>query len=353
MKFSSLIAAGFTAALLAIGPVNAQPTKPDPLGDFFKGKQIRFVLGAAAGQDYDLWARLIGRYLTLHIPGHPNVVIENMPGAGHLIATNWLYNVAPHDGTVWGMVSRNIPSQALLKLPGAKFDPLKFNWIGSPELTNRGCFSMDSSGIKKAEDLFEHQLVVGGTGAGSSVSQTPILLHNLLGMKIKLVEGYTKPQDVALAMDRGEVGGLCQTVQSFAHDHADWFKSGKAHVLFTLERDPVPGYNAPTIYQFTKTDEQRKIIDFYSSSIELGRPIMLPPGVPKDRVAALRHVFDDVMKDPQFVADAQKMGFEVTARSGEQLEKLITVTMQTSPDIIKKTADLTQNEGATNKGAKR
>ena len=320
-------------AILTLGSASlAQPFQP---------KKIRFVIGAAPGQDYDIWARLIGRYLPRHMPGAPTVVVENMPGGGHLIAANWLYNVAPRDGTVWGMFSRNVPHQALLKLPTARFDPLKFNWIGSPELTNRGCFAMTRSGVVKADQLFEKTLIVGGTGAGSAVSQTPMLLKSLLGMNFKVIEGYEKPQDAVRAMESGELGGICQTVQSFARERGDLFKSGAAHVLFTLKHRPVEEFGAPTIYDFVKTNRQKQVLDFYSSTIELGRPIMLPPGVPFDRVEAARKAFDDTMNDADFRREATKLGLDVTLTSGTELAKIILSSQNIPQDIIEETSKLT------------
>ncbi len=328
-----------TAALL----VAANAGHAQSLAEVFKGKQLRFVLGAAPGQDYDAWARLLGRHLSRHIPGNPPVIIQNMPGAGQMLAANWIYNQAPKDGTVWGMVSRNIPNAGLQGFPGVRYEPIKFNWIGSPELTNRGCFAMTRATVKKADDLFEHQLIVGGTGAGSTVTETPNLLRGLLGMKFKVVDGYAKPQDAILAMERGELEGLCMTVQSFQISRPNWFKSGTARVLFTLEHDPVPGVDAPTIYKFVKTDEQRQILDFLSSSIELGRPIMLPPGVPPERVRELRRIFDATVNDPQFREEATKMGFVITLRTGEQLEAIIRAAMATPPEIIAKAAQMSQS----------
>jgi hypothetical protein len=310
--------------------------------EFFKGKQIRFVLGAAAGQDYDVWARLLARHLPRHIPGTPTFIVQNMPGAGHLLATNWLYNVAARDGTVWGSVSRNIPSVGLQKLPGVRFDPLKFNWLGSPELTNRGCFAMTNGPVKAAEDVFKREFVVGGTGAGSTVTATPKVLREILGMKFKVVEGYVKPQDVQFAMERGEVQGLCSTVQSFRNFRPEWLRSGTARVLFTLERDPVSWVKAPTIYKFVKTDEQRKILDYFSSSIEFGRPLLLPPGVPSARVQMLRRAFDATLKDPQFLAEADKHRFDVTPRTGEELTALIKAASETPPEIIERVARIIQ-----------
>jgi tripartite-type tricarboxylate transporter receptor subunit TctC len=337
----SLIGALATATLLA----GSAPSHVQSLADEFKGKQFRFVLGAAAGQDYDTWARLIARHLPRHIPGSPSVIVQNMPGAGQMLATNWLYNVAPRDGTVWGMVSRNIPNAGLQGFAGVRYDPVKFNWIGSPELTNRGCFAMDRAKVQKAEDLFEHELIVGGTGAGSTVTETPNLLRGLLGMKFKVVDGYAKPQDAVLAMERGELDGICQTVQSFRLTRPDWIRTRTVRVLFTLEQEPVAGLDAPTIYRFLKTGEQKQILDFLSSSIELGRPIMLPPGVAPDRVEVMRRAFDATMADPQFGEDAKKMGFEITHRTGEQLEALIKSAAATPPEIIAKAAEMGRSGG--------
>jgi len=310
--------------------------------DFFRNKQIRFVLGAAPGQDYDVWARFLARHLPRHVPGSPSFVVQNMPGAGHMLATNWLYNIALRDGTVWGSVSRNIPSAGILQLPGARYDPVKFNWLGSPEITNRGCYAMARSRVKTGEDLLEHELVVGGTGAGSTVTETPKLLRGLLGMKFKVVEGYVKPQDAQFAMESGELDGLCTTAQSFRNFRPDWIKSGVVRVLFTLEREPVSWLDAPTVYKFVKTQEQRLTLDFFSSSIELGRPLLLPPEVPPERVEALRRAFDATVNDPQFREEARRMGLEITPRSGETLQALIQAAKDTPPEIIERVAKIIQ-----------
>lgn len=328
--FSALI-----ASLSALSPCLAQEA------DFFRGKQIRFVTGAAPGQEYDLWARLMSRHLPRHIPGNPTFVVENMPGAGLIIATNWLYNRAARDGTVWGMAGHNIADQALSKMPNVQYEPDKFNWIGTPEFTNRGCFAMSTSRAKSAQDLLTTEMIVGGTGAGSPVTQTPRLMKNLLGMKFKVVEGYSKPQDAILAMERGELEGVCQTIQSFRQSRPGWFETGKAFVVFTTEPQRVAGINAPSIYEFAKTDEQRAILSYYNSSAELGRPVMLPPGVPPARVKLLREAFMATMKDPEFLADARQLNYTITPRSGEELARMIEKDMRTPAEIIEKTAKLT------------
>src|SRR4051794_34742510 len=179
--------------LAARAPLAAQSA-----GDFYKGKQIRFVVGTAPGQDYDLWARLIGRHLTRQIPGNPTLIVENVPGAGHIVATNYLFNLAPKDGTVIGMVSRNMTDAAVMGLPNVRYDPSRFNWLGSPELSHRVMFVGPKTGIDKVPDLFARELIIGAPGGVQGVTAAPILLKNLLGMKLKIVQGYRSPNDVVL-----------------------------------------------------------------------------------------------------------------------------------------------------------
>jgi tripartite-type tricarboxylate transporter receptor subunit TctC len=265
-----------------------------------------------------------------------------MPGGGQITATNHLFNAAPQDGSVIGMIGRNLPNDALLKKDGVRFDPVKFNWLGSPELTNRVCVAFEGAPTQKAQDLFQRDLLVGGAGAGTAVSTTPTLLARLLGMKFKLVEGYGSSQAVLLAMERGEVQGICQSLSSLRSSRPDWFESGKLKVLFNTERHPVAGLNAPSVFDFVKTDEQRKVLSLYTSSVELGRPIVAPPGVPKERVQALRKALGDTLKDPDLLEEAKKQGMEMTYVSGPEIETLIADLMSTPPDIVDKMRELTQ-----------
>jgi tripartite-type tricarboxylate transporter receptor subunit TctC len=326
-----------TAATLA---ALAQQAPAETAEDFYRGKQVKFIVSFDTGTDYDQWTRLIVRHLGKHLDGHPSFVVQNMGAAGGILATNYLFNVAPADGSVVGMIGRNLPYFALVQEANARYDPVKFNWIGSPELTNRICTAYESSPVHKAEDLFERELLTGGAGAASAVSTTPVLLSHLLGMKFKLVEGYPAPGQVLLAMERGEVDGLCQTVTSIRGVRPGWIESGKLRVLFNMERSPLPNSDAPSIFNFAKTDEQRRIIGLYSSSIELGRPVVAPPGVRADRVAALRRAFEATMRDPALIAEAEKQKLEVNLVTGEQVTALVTDLMSTPPDIIKRMQEM-------------
>ncbi|MGE5537412.1 MAG: Bug family tripartite tricarboxylate transporter substrate binding protein [Gemmatimonas sp.] len=308
---------------------------------FYKDRQVRFVIATAAGGDYDLWGRAIGRHLGDHLFG-ATIVPQNMPGAGGITAANHLFNVAPKDGSTIGMIGRNLPNQAVLKLPTVKFDPARFNWIGSPEYVNRVCVAMDTAPVKTANDLLGTDLVVGGAGAGTAVSTVPLLLRNLLGLRFNVVEGYGSSTAVVLAMERGEVHGICQTVNALRTSRPGWIESGRLRVLFNVERDPVPALGAPSVYEFAKTDEQRQILDFYSSSVELGRPMVAPPDVPADRVAALRRAFDATMTDPAFLDEARRLGVEINARSGERLAAIVADLMKTPLAVTEKTEAMTQ-----------
>jgi tripartite-type tricarboxylate transporter receptor subunit TctC len=339
MRFWLKAASAAVAVGCAYGITAAQAQSPE---EFYRGKQITYIVSSAAGGDYDLWSRTIARHLGDHIPGKPTFIVQNMPGGGQITATNHLFNVAAKDGSVIGMIGRNLPNQALMKHPNVKFDPVKFNWIGSPELTNRVCVATDKSGIKSGEDLFTKELLVGGAGAGTAGTMTPMLLSNVLGMKFKLIEGYGSSNAVMLAIERGEVQGICQTYTAIKHGNDDWLKDGRFKILFNMERHPVPGVDAPTIYKFTKTQEQRAIIGLFNSSVELGRPVVAPPGVPKDRVTVLRRAFDATKKDPAFMQDAGRQKLVINSLTGEQLDELIAELMQTPPELTKKLESMTR-----------
>ena len=310
---------------------------------FYRDRQIKLIIVTEAGGDYDTWARAIARHMGRHIPGNPIFVPQNMPGGGQLTGTNHLYNVAPRDGSEIGMLGRGVAEAALVKNPGVKYDALKFAWIGSPELTNRVCVAMDTAPVKTAADLFRRELIVGGAGAGTAVTSTPVLLKNLLGMKFSLVEGYGSSTNVVLAMERGEVQGICQTVTAFENTRPGWIKDGKVTVLFNVERKPVPELHAPSVYDFAKTEEQRQILDFYSSSVELGRPMAAPPDIPHERLIALRRAFDATMKDKDFLAEAAKLKMAVNAQTGEELDEILARVMKTPPALTSKTEALTHH----------
>lgn len=314
--------------------------RSDEVEEFYRGKRATLTVGSAAGGDYDAWSRLITRHITSHIPGQPSFVVQNMPGAGGIVAGNHLYNVARRDGTTLGMISRNATYKYLIKEAGVRYDPAKFNWIGSPELTTRVCVVSGVAPVQRAEELFEKEVLMGGAGVGTAVSTIPPLLNRLLGMKMKLIEGYGSSTAVKLAMDRGEVQGICQSLSVFQRHHAEDLRTGKLRVLFNMERNPVPDLGAPSIFHFVKTEEQRQTLALLSSGVELGRPIFTPPEVPADRVAALRTAFVATLKDPEFTREAVAQGLEVAIVTGQQVESMVLDLMKTSPEVLESAGKL-------------
>jgi tripartite-type tricarboxylate transporter receptor subunit TctC len=329
-------------ALIACCFLTATPLQAQSVADFYKGKQIRMVVGTESGQDYDTWARLIVRHMRQYVPGNPSFVVENMPGAGSLIAANHLYNRAAQDGTTLGMVSRNIPNYALMRQPNASYDPLKFNWIGSPEITHRGCYARSDAGIRAPDDLFTRELLVGGDGAGTALTETPTLLKNLLGMKFKVIDGYKGATGVILAMERGEVQGICQTTSAFAGSAQRLLDDGTFRILFTTEREAVPALGVPSVFAYAKTEEERGILEIHASSLELGRPLLAPPNVPAERVAALRQAFTAAVQSPALLAEAKQMSLTVEARSGEEIAAAIRGVAELPEALVAKAARMTR-----------
>jgi tripartite-type tricarboxylate transporter receptor subunit TctC len=338
----ALVIAAAALATPALAATLATPA-PDagPVADFYRERRIEFVVGSEPGAAYDIWTRLISRHMGKHIPGSPTFIVRNMPGAGHVTATNYLYGQAARDGSVVAMVSRDMPSQQLRGNKAVAFKMGELNWLGSPQASNRLCFAMAGVKVQKAEDLFKDELLIAGSGA--STSAAPNLIRELLGMKLKVVEGYPSVAASFLALERGEAEGICQNLGGTEAVRPGWVAAGKVKALFNMEKKRligVPGIDAPSIHEFTKTEEQRQILSFFNSTVEMGWPMMTMPAVPKERVGALRRAFDATMKDPAFLDEAKGLKFEIDPVKGEELEAVVKGIVSTSKDIIDKTTAL-------------
>jgi tripartite-type tricarboxylate transporter receptor subunit TctC len=263
MRFALL---AVVAALMVPAPLSAEPVE-----DFYRGKQIRIITGAAAGDGYDLWSRMLARHMGRHIPGMPAIIVQNMPGAGTVVAANHVFNAAAKDGTVIGSFSRSLPAQALLARPNIKFDPRQFGWIGSPESINRVCAVGKNAKVRTIDDLLKHELVVGGIGASQMPTYVPMMLNRMLGTKFKVVEGYGSTNAIILAIERGEVDGICMSSSTLLGPRVDLIEKGVLTILFNVEAKPMPAPpGVPTI--FTRfNDEQRQIVSLINSAIEFGR----------------------------------------------------------------------------------
>jgi tripartite-type tricarboxylate transporter receptor subunit TctC len=319
----------------AIAAVVAHAQSP---ADFYKDRNIDLYIGYSAGGAYDLYARVIGRHMGAHIPGGPTLVPKNLEGAGSLRLANYLYRVAPQDGSAFGTIGRGIAFDPLLIGQGDAFDAQKFSWIGSANNEVSVCVAMQGSGITTFEDLFTKELTVGGTGTSADTDQFPRVLNGVLGTHFKIVEGYPGGNDVLLAMERGEVKGRCGwSWSSVKSTRQAWLNDKKMSVLVQLSLSRHPELpDVPLISDFAKTDEQRQILKMVFARQVMGRPYLAPPNLPPDRLATLRQAFMDTMGDKDFLAEAAKVELEVNPVSGADVEKLVKDVYATPPDIIAK-----------------
>lgn len=305
------------------------------------GKQVRMVIGFGPGGGYDRWGRTLARFMGKHLPGNPTIVPQNMPGAGSIVALNWLSSVAPKDGSVIAIVARDAPLAPLAGMKQARFDPLKMSWIGTPTKETNVCIVHKNSPIKSYEDLMKTEALMGDTGPGTGTHTYPIVLRELLGMKFKLIAGYPSSTDVFIAMERGEAHGICESLDSVDGKKPTWIKDGTVRVLFQagLKPDPkIPG--VPSIFDIAKTDEQKKALNFLYAGQGIGRPFAAPPGLPADVLKTLRTAFNATMKDAEFLADTKKQRLDVEPETGETLEGLIKNIYATPKDIVEKVGAL-------------
>jgi tripartite-type tricarboxylate transporter receptor subunit TctC len=305
-------------------------------GEFFKGKTIDLLIGFGVGGEDDLWARTIARHIGKHIPGNPSVVPQNTPGSGGLLVANRLYNTAPKDGSVLGLINRGIPFEPLLGGQGTQFDALKLNWIGSPGRDTTVCAARKDADVKTLQDLYSKELTVGGTGSGADTAIYPQFLSTLLGMKFKLVKGYQGSHEIQLAMERNEVQGIC-----LAYDSLERGTLARAHqinVLLQAALEPDPRLKGiPYGLEFARTPEERQALQLFFMRASIGRPFVAPPGVPADRIGALRQAFDATMHDPAFLEDAARQRLNVVPLTGQQLAAVLARAYATPPAIVKRT----------------
>jgi tripartite-type tricarboxylate transporter receptor subunit TctC len=312
-------------------------------GEFLKDKAVSLYIGYSVGGAYDIYARLLARHLGKHLPRQPMIVPRNMEGAGSLRLANWLYAAAPRDGTAFATIGRGAPFDKLLARPGIEFEATEFSWIGSANDEVSICVAWHASGVSAFADLMKKELVVGAAGAGSDDDQFPRVINALLGTKMRVVSGYPGGNDVILAMERGEVSGRCGwSWSSVKSTHPTWLAAHKINILAQLGLSRHPDLpDVPLVTDFASTDEQRRILKLIFVRQMLGRPFLGPPGIAPERLAVLRQGFTATMKDPEFLADAEKLKLEVRPLSGEEAETVVRqIYAETSPAIAKRAAAL-------------
>jgi tripartite-type tricarboxylate transporter receptor subunit TctC len=327
-----LAAVMVAVASLALHPLNAAAE------DFYQGKIVNLDIGYSPGGGYDLYARILAKYLGKHLPGNPTVVPSNMAGAGSLRAANYIYSAATKDGTVLGTFSRSIAITPLIS--SVAFDAQKFTWLGSMNTDVSVCVSWNTSPIKTWDDWMSKEFVLGGEGSGSDPDIFALMYRSVFGAKVKLVTGYPGTSDITLAMQRGEVDGLCgiswSTIKS---QHPDWISDKKINVVVqaALKKDPdLP--NVPLALDLAKTDEQKQILKLLVSTQALARPFAAPPDVPPDRKDALRSAFDASLNDPELRADAQKQQLDINPVSGAAVDALLAEIYAIPKDVAAKAA---------------
>jgi tripartite-type tricarboxylate transporter receptor subunit TctC len=320
------------AAIWAATPAYAQS-----VAEFYSGKQITLIVGASAGGGYDTQARLVARHLGKHVPGNPTIIVQNMPGAGSLAATNYIQNGAAKDGSVLALVMRSMLLIKNWSPATVRFDLSQINWIGSINSEVAVAAAWHTAPHKTVKDLFDKELIVGGT-TGVDPETTPRLFNALLGTKFKIVNGYPGTTEIILAMERGEVQGIGDwSWSSMKTARPDWLRDRKITLLMqaALQKDPeLP--DLPSALDFVKNDADRKVMELYLTQKTVARPVIAPPRIPPERLAALRAGFIALAKDKEFIADAQNTRLEVAPISGEAVDKVISLIISASPETTER-----------------
>ena len=328
-------------AALACG-VSATARAADDVAAFYAGKTIRFQVGVATGGATDFVARAVGAHLGRHVPGNPVVSIENVPGASSLIMTNTLYNRAPRDGTVIGMSLNGVviePTLQLMKGAGGSvlFDTSKLNWIGTPSHLPHVLWVRDDAPARTFEDLRKTKTLLGAISPGSDTSIMPKLLNATLGTKLEVIGGYQGVNEIFIAAERHEVQGCVVGIANLTSGRPDWLRDGKIRILLqiALERSSMLP-DIPTALEVAGDESARDMLRLYATKLQAAFPIMMPPGVPPERVAALRAAFMATMKDPRFLEDARRGGVDVDPLSGEDVSRAINAIEATPKQVIER-----------------
>lgn len=323
---------------LAAGHGPALAASDGAAADFYKGKRITYLIPTAPGGSYHLYSQQIARHLGKHMPGNPTIITQNMPGAGAIVMTNYLYNVAPKDGSYIGMVNQAIPLTQLLGQDGVKFDVAKMTWIGDAIVSNSVAVAWHETPFKTIQDVMAHEMIIGAEGGLSSSTIIPRVMNAVIGTRFKIVQGFPGGGPMNLAIERGEIHGRGAVVYAgWKAQKPDWVADKKLIFLVQTgsERDKeLP--NVPLLTDLAKTPEDRKLLELVSLVPALGRATIGPPALPADRTAVLRAAFRATMEDKEFLAEAEKMKMDIAPRYGEDLDKLAATIAATPPEAIER-----------------
>jgi tripartite-type tricarboxylate transporter receptor subunit TctC len=327
----ALCVAGFVGASYSAG---AQPAE-----SFFAGKTINIYCGYNPGGSYDLYARLIGRYLGKHIPGNPSIAVQNMPGAGSLKAANFLYQAAPKDGTALGVIVESHALEQALKNAAVQYDAAKFTYIGRAASSNNVFLVWQTSPAQSLEDAKRQEVTLAGTGPGSIAETVPLLTNALIGTKFRIISGYPASNEAMIAMERGEVQGASTSWTAIKVGKKHWLQEKKIKIILQTAPERASDLqDAPSLGELGSNIEDKQLFALYSSGSAVGRALMGPPEIPADRVKLLRDAFQAVMRDPEFVAEAEKLEVDVEPLTGEELTAIIRKTLSL-PDAVRLRAE--------------
>jgi len=334
LRHFMLRAAATVAILLPI----SLSAHADVVEEFYSGRTVNIVIGYGAGGGYDAYARLLARHIGRHIPGNPSIVAQNMPGAGGLKAMLYLYDVAPKDGTVIGTAARAQPLAPLLT--GANFDATKMTWIGSITDEASLCLSWSTSKAKTWRNLLESETLFAGEGQGADPDMFSLALNRIFGAKIKLVTGYHSTREITLAMQRGEVEGICgMSATTLLGQHPEWIENKQINLLMQMGLKKDARFaGVPLVTDLATTEEQRQIIGLIVAGQAIARPFFGPPGIPEDRKQALRTAFDKTMRDPQFLAEAARAKMDINPMPGAEIETFLRGLYAMPKNLIDKAA---------------
>ena len=340
-----LIAGGLAGLAMSLAPMAA---KADVAG-FYKGKTMTLIVSTGGGS-YVAIARTIAKHMPRHLPGNPTMISKAMPGAGHVKATNYMYNSARKDGTFIASIGNSIPQHQVVSGKGVRYDASKFNWLGSTGISNLMSVVFHTGGVKTIEDVKKKEIIAGGTGTGSGTVLYPTILNNMIGTKFKIVIGYRSASGVDLAMQRGEVHARNgYSYGSFARSHPKWIKEGKAYFLYQVGLDRAMGpKGVPLMIDLARNKEQREIMRLFSRTVALGRPYLAPPGVPADRLKALRAAFSATMKDPKFVAVMKKRHLDLFPQDWKQVTENVAAMINAPKPLIAKAKAVMKRRGTVN-----
>lgn len=316
----------------------AAPGQSETVAEFYQRRNVTMIISSGGGGSYTLIYQTIARFMPRHIPGNPRMVIKAMPGAGHVIATNYMFNQADKDGTYVASIGNTVPLHQILDGKGVRYDAAQFNWLGSTGISNLVTVAWRASGIETIEDAYNREVIAGGTGAGSGTVLYPTVTNNVLGTKFKLVIGYVRAPEIDIGMVRGEIHARSGfSYGSLALEHPDWIEEKKVSFLFQVghKRDrALP--DVPLMTELAKNDEQRQILALVSSPVALGRPFLTTPGVPADRLAALRAAFDATMNDKDFLSEAKRLNFDLFPMTGDEVARIVNEMIRVPPEVIAK-----------------